>query len=185
LGGLRLDSPCFDFGGKISWSMTFRGRCPAADAEFGKPSARPVQERASAVVGVSYSTKRARRGVVIVSVSGEIDAYSAPKLRGGIRAAMTEPDTKQVQVDLADVSFMDSYGVNALIRCRAEAGPRGILLVVANPQPEPLKVLDILGLIHVLGVTTDSGPLSDAETDRGPFLLTNPPPLRGPLGSVP
>jgi anti-anti-sigma factor len=153
---LCLDSPYRDFGGKVSWSMTFRGGCPAADAEFGKPSARPVQERATVVVAASYSIERARRGVVIVSVTGELDAYTAPKIRGGIRAAMTAPDTSQVQVDLADVSFMDSSGVNALIRCRAEAEPRGILLVVANPQPQPLKVLDILGLIHFLGVTTDS-----------------------------
>jgi hypothetical protein len=29
-------------------------------------------------------------------------------------------------------------------------------MVVANPQPRPLKVLDILGLIHFLGVTTDT-----------------------------
>jgi anti-anti-sigma factor len=108
------------------------------------------------MVTASYSIQRARRGVVIVSVTGEIDAYTAPKLRGGIRAAMTEPGTSKVEVDLAGVSFMDSSGVNALIRCRAEAEPRGISMVVANPQPQPLKVLDILGLIHFLGVTTDS-----------------------------
>jgi anti-sigma B factor antagonist len=110
------------------------------------------------VVAASYSIERARRGVIILSVSGEVDAYTAPKIRGGIRAAMSEPDTRQVQVDLAEVSFMDSSGVNALIRCRAEAESRGVSLVVSNPPPQPLNVLDILGLTHFLGVTTYRAP---------------------------
>jgi anti-sigma B factor antagonist len=140
----------------MSWPKTFRSGRSAADAEFGKSLGSRVQERATVVVAASYTIEHARRGVVIVSVTGELDAYTAPKIRGGIRAAMTAPGTSQVQVDLADVSFMDSSGVNALIRCRAEAEPRGISMVVANPQPQPLKVLDILGLIHFLGVTTDT-----------------------------
>ncbi len=103
----------------------------------------------------TYSTKRDNRGVVIVSVVGEIDAYTAPKIRGGIRAAITDPDTTRLRVDLTGVSFLDSSGISALIRCQSEADSHGVALVVANPQAQPLKVLDMVGLTEFLGVTVD------------------------------
>lgn len=108
------------------------------------------------VVTASYTTDRDRRGVVVVSVVGELDAYTAPKIRGGLRAALTDSTTKQLRVDMAGVSFLDSSGISALIRCQAEADERGVALVVVNPQPQPLKVLQIVGLTEFLGVTTDS-----------------------------
>ena len=107
------------------------------------------------VVTASYTTDRDRRGVVIVSVIGELDAYTAPKIRGGLRAALTDSTTRQLRVDMAGVSFLDSSGISALIRCQAEADERGVALVVVNPQPQPLKVLQIVGLTEFLGVTTD------------------------------
>ncbi len=103
----------------------------------------------------SYSTERDKRGVVVVSVVGEIDAYTAPKIRGGIRTAITDPETTQLRVDLTGVSFLDSSGISALIRCQTEAESHGVALVVANPQPQPLKVLDMVGLTEFLGVTVD------------------------------
>jgi anti-anti-sigma factor len=108
------------------------------------------------VVTANYSTGRARRGVVTVSVIGEIDAYTAPKIRGGIRAAIIDPDTRHLRVDLAEVSFMDSSGINALIRCQTEAEARGVPFVVANPQPQPRRVLETLGLTDFLRLTVDS-----------------------------
>jgi anti-sigma B factor antagonist len=112
----------------------------------------------------SYSTTQDVPGVVVLSVTGELDAYSAPKIRAGLRAAISDPTTKQLRVDMAEVSFIDSSGISALIRGRAEAEARGIKLIVANPQPQPLKVMGIVGLTDFLGVT--DGDDRDVVNDR-------------------
>ena len=96
------------------------------------------------------STKRGKRGVVTVSVIGDIDAYTAPKVRSGLRSAITDPHTTHLHVDLADVFFLDSSGVDALIRCRTEAESRGIQFDVINPQAHPRKVLTMFGLTEFL-----------------------------------
>ncbi len=103
----------------------------------------------------NYSIKREGRDVALVSVLGDIDAYTAPKVRCGLRTAIRDPDTTELRVDLAEVSFLDSSGVDALVRCRAEARSRGIGFVVINPQSHPRKVLDLLGLTEFFGITPD------------------------------
>ncbi len=99
--------------------------------------------------------RREGPGVTVVSVFGEIDAYTAPKVRVGLRGAINDPETRHLHIDLSDVSFLDSSGIDALVRCRAEAGSRGIQVVVINPQPHPRKVLDMLGLIDFFGIAPD------------------------------
>lgn len=104
---------------------------------------------------ISYTTIRPGRGVVVVEVVGELDSYTAPTMRSGIRAAISASDTRHLRVDLTGLSYIDSSGISALVRCRAEADGRGIDMVVSHPQPQPLKVLRILGLTEHLGVTTE------------------------------
>ena len=107
-------------------------------------------------VTADYTTNRESPDLVVVSVVGEIDAYTAPTIHDGIRTAITDHlHPRRVRVDLAGVSFLDSSGIQALIRCRAEAVARGVAMAVANPQPQPRKVLHIAGLTDLLAVTMD------------------------------
>jgi anti-anti-sigma factor len=104
---------------------------------------------------ISFSTEHQEQGIVVLSVIGEVDLHTGPELRSAVRATFADPGTTQVRVDLAGVSFLDSTGVSALVGGHGEAQERGITLVVANPQPQVLKVLRIVGLDKVLGVTGD------------------------------
>ena len=87
----------------------------------------------------------AQGGYTVVWVRGEIDMATAPALLG----ALAEPVRAQqcrVVVDLTDVTFMDSTGLNALVlaRSRANAGSGEVRLVGASGMLR--KVLRITGL---------------------------------------
>jgi anti-sigma B factor antagonist len=78
----------------------------------------------------------------IVTVSGEIDLASAPKLEAAIVA---EAD-QTVIVDLLEVGFMDSTGLRSLLSARdtLEEGGGRLLLVFGEGPVE--RILDLTGL---------------------------------------
>ncbi|HEX6346468.1 STAS domain-containing protein [Umezawaea sp.] len=89
---------------------------------------------------------REERGAVVVAVAGEVDVVTVPDLEERIDAVVRE-DLPLV-LDLAGVTFLDSTGLSALVRCHR----RGLLgggfrLVVANravSRPLELTALDDL-----------------------------------------
>lgn len=92
-----------------------------------------------------------RGDLTVVSVTGEVDLYTAPSLKERV-ADLVSGGRNRIAVDLAGVEFMDSTGLGVLIgglkRCK-EAG--GSLTLVAPREPV-LKVLAITGLDKVLSV---------------------------------
>ena len=76
----------------------------------------------------------ARDGVVVVRVAGEIDADTELRLRDALLAAVGHPGAPHVVVDLADVVFIDSTGVGALIAARTAAVRAGRSLSVHNAK---------------------------------------------------
>lgn len=78
----------------------------------------------------------------LVTVSGEIDLASAPKLE----AALLEETDRTVIVDLREVGFMDSTGLRSLLAGQeavAEGGGRMILVFEDGPVE---RILDLTGL---------------------------------------
>lgn len=87
----------------------------------------------------------------IVDVKGEVDLYTAPRLKT-LLTDITAGGRSNIAVDFAGVEFMDSTGLGVLIsglkRCR-EAG--GSLALVAPTGPVR-KVLSITGLDRVFAI---------------------------------
>ncbi|SFW79453.1 STAS domain-containing protein [Amycolatopsis australiensis] len=77
----------------------------------------------------TVSTRTARSGP-IVTVGGELDVATAPRLRAGI-AELSLAAGQLLVVELAGVTFCDSSGISALIAARnaAEAASAEIALV--------------------------------------------------------
>lgn len=74
-----------------------------------------------------------RRASVAVVLRGRLDAVEAPALRAEFaRIVPTRPAV--VVVDLADVSFVDSAGLAALVRFRRELHGAGGDLVLVRPN---------------------------------------------------
>ncbi|MEU4247067.1 STAS domain-containing protein [Amycolatopsis sp. NPDC026612] len=94
----------------------------------------------------SVATRPSGTGPVI-TVEGELDVATAPRLRAGIAALVLERGQLLV-VDLAGVTFCDSSGISALIAARnvAEAAGAGVALVAV-----PARLSRTFGLIGLAG----------------------------------
>lgn len=87
----------------------------------------------------------------IVSVGGEIDVYTAPKLREAL-VELVNAGRYQLVVDVEGVDFLDSTGLGVLVgglkRVRANDGN----LRVVCTQERLLKIFRITGLTKVFAV---------------------------------
>jgi anti-anti-sigma factor len=82
------------------------------------------------VTGTPFSVvTRTTEAGSVVTVEGELDVATAPRLRAGVAAVVLRPGQLLV-VDLAGVTFCDSSGISALIAARnvAEAAGAGVAL---------------------------------------------------------
>ena len=87
----------------------------------------------------------------VVEVGGEIDVYTAPKLRECI-SGLVDDGQRQIIVDLEQVEFMDSTGlgvlVGALKRVRTVEGNLDLVCT----QERLLKIFRITGLAKVFTI---------------------------------
>jgi len=87
----------------------------------------------------------------IVSVAGEIDVYTAPKLREAL-IDLVNAGSYHIVVDVERVEFLDSTGLGVLVgglkRVRAHNGS----LKVVCTQERLLKIFRITGLTKVFSI---------------------------------
>ena len=90
-------------------------------------------------------------GKTIVAVGGEIDVYTAPKLRDKI-TELVAAGVYDIVIDMEGVEFLDSTGLGVLVgglrRVRAHDGS---LDLVCTREPI-LKIFRITGLTEVFGI---------------------------------
>jgi anti-sigma B factor antagonist len=83
----------------------------------------------------------------IVALHGELDLASAEGLAG----ALVDLAGSTLVVDLADLSFMDSSGIGALVTERKRIRAQGLGdLVVTRPTAIVQKALEIVGLDELI-----------------------------------
>ncbi|MGA8114405.1 MAG: STAS domain-containing protein [Actinocatenispora sp.] len=87
----------------------------------------------------------------VLQVSGEIDVYTAPKLRQRL-VELVDEDTRRLVIDLRGVEFLDSTGLGVLVgglkRMRALGG--SLVLVCAHERI--LKIFRITGLDRIFTI---------------------------------
>ena len=87
----------------------------------------------------------------IIAVGGEIDVYTAPRLREAIVAAIDDGNTRLV-VDVEKVEFLDSTGLGVLVGALKKVRADGGTLDIVCTQERILKIFDITGLDKVFGL---------------------------------
>jgi anti-sigma B factor antagonist len=90
----------------------------------------------------------------VLHPTGDIDAYTAPRLRSQLHAAIRS-GARVVVVDLADVTFIDSAGLGALVgahRRMLEADGR---LRLVRPPHLVGRAFELTGLDEVLDFYDD------------------------------
>jgi anti-sigma B factor antagonist len=91
-----------------------------------------------------------RPDAVVLRLIGELDLYTASRLREPADAALdAELD---VVFDLTGLVFVDSTGIADLARFHKRITAQGRAMSVVGPQPHVYRVLEISGLIGPLNV---------------------------------
>ena len=90
-------------------------------------------------------------GSTVVKLPAEIDLATAPALRDEMLAALNRGGVHLVLDGMA-LTFMDSSGVNALVRARERADRLGGSLHLVTSHPQVRRVLQITGLEERLGL---------------------------------
>jgi len=83
-------------------------------------------------------------GTCSVSLSGEIDLAVSDDVVTAVRSCFTRAE--HVEVDLSEVSFIDSSGLGALVLLRNEAIQQGKQLTLVQVSAATRRLLQITGL---------------------------------------
>ena len=93
----------------------------------------------------------AQDGIEVIDVQGEIDMYTAPRLRE-LLIDLVSKGRYQLVVNLDKVGFLDSTGLGVLVgglkRVRAHDGSLDLVCT----QQRILKILKVTGLTEVFGI---------------------------------
>src|SRR3954464_13467251 len=107
-----------------------------------------------------------RADVVVVSVAGELDMATAPRLQDQITDLLEKGRTRLV-FDLAEVSFCDSTGLSVFVRAKNSTDEAGGVVRLAAPQRGVLRILEVSGLVEVLRTYST---VDEAVTAQEPAL---------------
>lgn len=81
-----------------------------------------------------------------LTASGDVDVAVADQLADLATAALLQMTGEVLVIDLADVTFMDSTGLGALVTVRNESIRVGKRLTLANVPEQVRQILAITGL---------------------------------------
>ncbi len=97
---------------------------------------------------------RLEAGYAVVTVTGEVDAYTHTELRARLLDADAQ-GAANVIIDADGIEFIDSSGIGALIGAYKRAARRRGHLLIAAPGERFSKMLQIMGL-HRVFLVVDS-----------------------------
>jgi anti-anti-sigma factor len=101
-------------------------------------------------IETTVATMKAGESAYVVTVGGELDLYSTPRLTAELGAVTA--DAAEVVLDLTEVTFMDSTALGAILasaRLLRDAGGR-LSLVAADASTR--RLLGLVGVDRVLPV---------------------------------
>ncbi len=112
-------------------------------------------------------SNEAHGNVVLVTIRGDVDVYTAPVLREHLDRLIATGH-RHLVLDLEDVPFIDSTGLGVLVgRLKLTRLQKGSMRVVCT-VPRILRVFEITGLNQVLSVYAGSGDaLAEAQQQAG------------------
>ena len=112
----------------------------------------------------SVSARSIDATIAAIGVHGEIDAFTAPKLKQEIIRQM-EGGIVRLAIDLSEVNYIDSAGLGALIGGLTRIRDRGGRLALICPVPRITRIFEITGLNRIFDLVSDEA--SAVERLRG------------------
>jgi len=104
----------------------------------------------------------------VVRVAGELDLDTSREFRHRVDADLDRFEVCNVVLDFEGVTFVDSSGLGALLGRYKKASERGGRLAVAGLSPHIARLLELSGVMRIIGVYPEVGSalasLSDGST---------------------
>ncbi len=88
----------------------------------------------------------------VVCVSGEVDVSNADVLRTAIDGALQGEGVQAVDVDMAQVPYIDSTGIGVLVGAAHRAQDAGVAFSLVGAQDNVVRILGMLGVDEVINV---------------------------------
>lgn len=88
-------------------------------------------------------------GPAVITATGELDVYTAPRLREALDA---EPAEAGLVVDLSGLDFIDSTGLGVIVATHqrlSDGGGRLALAIGSDRVERPFKLAGLLGVLNV------------------------------------
>ncbi|MCA1840307.1 MAG: STAS domain-containing protein [Actinomycetota bacterium] len=101
-------------------------------------------------------------GWEILGVSGDLDVYTAPRLRERLIEKI-EGGKNRIAIDLCDVRFLDSTGLAVMVGTLKRARQSNGDLVLLGANDQIIRILNMTDLIKVLPVYRDYQELAAAN----------------------
>lgn len=97
-----------------------------------------------------WSTTTFTDGVCTVALRGELDMSQADDLTATLTGAATRADVAAIEVNLAEVTFLDSTVIGSLIAGCNAAGDAGTVYRAVGAAGHVEKVLRVAGVLDLL-----------------------------------
>lgn len=89
---------------------------------------------------------------IVVMVSGEVDVSNADVLRDAIDKAVCSEGVQVVEVDMAQVPYIDSTGIGVLVGGAHRAQDAGASFSLVGAQDNVVRILGMLGVDEVINI---------------------------------
>ncbi|WP_195268280.1 STAS domain-containing protein [Eubacterium sp. 1001713B170207_170306_E7] len=86
-----------------------------------------------------------------VCVTGEVDIYTATQFKEPIEK-LIQAGTKEIFLDLTNLSYIDSTGIGILIELRKGSMSKGLDMTLINPQKNVVKLLQLTGVDQIFNI---------------------------------
>ncbi|MEV6343070.1 STAS domain-containing protein [Actinoplanes sp. NPDC051851] len=84
--------------------------------------------------------------------AAELDVDIADELRDSLASAAAECSCERLSLDLAEVTFIDSYALGALVSARNSAAAAGLAMALVNPSTPVRQAIEVTGLTEIFSI---------------------------------
>lgn len=88
---------------------------------------------------------------LLVRLAGEFDLGLADKLRSQLDQAIEESQIRYIIFNLSETSYIDSSGLGVMLGRYKRVAQFGGKMAVVNPQPQVKRILELSGLLTIIG----------------------------------
>jgi stage II sporulation protein AA (anti-sigma F factor antagonist) len=92
---------------------------------------------------------------LVARLAGEFDLGYADRLRKELDIAIEKAEVRNIVFTFTDVSYIDSSGLGVILGRYKKISQFGGKMAIVNPQPQVRRILELSGLLTIIGEYND------------------------------